>query len=59
MSREFAVLSDTQIQEFKNLVHDIYGIELTDEEAEDQGLRLLRLVDFAISNNDNRIIEHK
>jgi len=59
MSREFAVLTFSQVQELKKLAYEIYNLELTDEEAEDQGLRLLRLVDFAISNNDNRTIELK
>lgn len=50
-------LQPHEIQEFKQLAKEIYGVELTDSEAENQGLRLLRLVDFAIANDDNRIIE--
>lgn len=37
------MLTSEEISEFKNLVKEFKGIDLTNEEAEDQGDRLIRL----------------
>jgi hypothetical protein len=37
-----SMLTPQEIQEFKDITKKVKGIDLTDEEAEDQGSRLIR-----------------
>lgn len=40
-----AMLTKEEVAEFKRLVLEIYGVVLTDEEALDQGARLIQLIE--------------
>lgn len=42
------MLTREEIEEFKKLVFEIYGIKLTDEEAADQGFRLIQLFELEL-----------
>ncbi len=44
------ILTEEEMQEFKRLVLKKYGIELTDEEAMDQGSRLVQLFELLLKN---------
>jgi hypothetical protein len=43
-----AMLTKEEIEEFKRLVKEVYGIELTNAEAEDQGSRLIQLFELML-----------
>lgn len=40
------MLTQTEIEEFKQITQKVYGIKLTDAEARDQGERLLRVIEL-------------
>lgn len=40
------MLTQTEIEEFKRITLNVYGIKLSDTEARDQGERLLRVVEL-------------
>lgn len=44
------MLTKEEIQEFKKLVEKIYGRELSETEAEDQGSRLVTAFELIIKN---------
>jgi len=44
------VLTRDEVLEFKRLVLEVYGDELTFEEANDQGSRLIRLFELILKN---------
>lgn len=44
------MLTPDEITEFKNLVLEVFGRELTDGEALDQGSRLIQLFELRIRN---------
>lgn len=44
------MLTQEEIQEFKKITKEVYGRELTDEEAEDQGGRLVTLFELLIKH---------
>lgn len=44
------ILTREEMQEFKRLVLKKYGIKLTDEEAMDQGSRLVQLFELLLKN---------
>lgn len=44
------MLTEEELQEFKRLVLKNMGIELTDEEAMDQGSRLIQLYELLLKN---------
>ena len=44
------MLTRGEVEEFKKLVLDVYGKDLTDEEAEDQGSRLIHLYEEMLRN---------
>lgn len=48
------MLTEEEIQEFKKLVKEIYGRELTDTEAEDQGSRLITAFELIIKNKQEQ-----
>lgn len=50
------MLTQEEIQEFKKLVKEIYGRELTDAEAEDQGSRLITAFELIIKNKKDQPI---
>lgn len=43
-------LSTDEIKSFRKLVYEIYGKALSDEEANDQGSRLIQLFELMIRN---------
>ena len=43
-------LTKEELEEFKRLVKETKGIELTDSEAEDQGMRLVTLFELMMKN---------
>lgn len=44
------ILTEEEMQEFKRLVLKKYGIELTDDQAMDQGSRLVQLFELLLKN---------
>lgn len=48
------MLTKEEIQEFKKLVKKIYGRNLTDAEAEDQGSRLITAFELIIKNKQKK-----
>ncbi len=40
------MLTQTEVEEFKQITQNVYGIKLTDAEARDQGERLLRVIEL-------------
>lgn len=40
------MLTQTEIEEFKQITLNVYGIKLSDAEARDQGERLLRVIEL-------------
>lgn len=44
------ILTEEEMQEFKRLVLKKYGIEMTDEQAMDQGSRLVQLFELLLKN---------
>lgn len=44
------ILTEEEMQEFKRLVLKKYGIKLTDEQAMDQGSRLVLLFELLLKN---------
>lgn len=40
------MLTQTEIEEFKQITLNVYGIKLSDTEARDQGERLLRVIEL-------------
>ena len=44
------MLTRDEVLEFKRLVLEVYGDELTFEEANDQGSRLIRLFELILKN---------
>ena len=51
------LLTPQEIQVFKEITKKIKGIELTDEEAEGQGSRLIRSFEVMLQNNQDQ--KHK
>lgn len=47
-------LTEEEIQEFKQIVKKVYGIDLTDDEARDQGSRLILLFELLIKNKQKQ-----
>ena len=62
------MLTPEEASEFKELVKEVYGIELTDEEAMDQGSRLIQLFEqlakyssqlaFETINFDEKVVQN-
>lgn len=48
------MLTKEEIEEFKRITFEVKGLRLTDEQALDQGLRLVVLFDL-FSNNENTV----
>lgn len=44
------MITKAEVEEFKKLVLEIYGIKLTDDEAIDQGSRLIQLFELILKN---------
>lgn len=44
------MLTEGEIEEFKRIVLEVYGIELTDAGAMDQGSRLIQLFELFLKN---------
>jgi len=44
------MLTRDEIEEFKRLVFEVYGEELTFEDANDQGSRLIQLFELMLKN---------
>lgn len=42
------MLTKLEVIEFKRLVLEVYGIELTDQQAADQGFRLVKLFELIL-----------
>lgn len=49
------MLTPDELKEFKRLVFEVYGIELTDSQALDQGSRLIMLYEALIKMNKKTI----
>lgn len=47
------MLTEEEIMEFKRLVLEVYGVKLTNEQAEDQGSRLIRLFEMLLKKEMN------
>ncbi|MCL5410001.1 MAG: hypothetical protein M1607_04040 [Patescibacteria group bacterium] len=47
-------LTEEEIQEFKQIVKKVYGIDLTDDEARDQGSRIILLFELLIKNKQKQ-----
>lgn len=57
-----AMISDEKIQEFKVLYRKHFGIELSDEEAQEKGSQLLRLLEIVykpMTEEDLAIVEER
>lgn len=53
------MLNNKEVERFKELATQIYGIELTDAEAQDQGGRLVTLFELLIEvDRKNKQKEH-
>lgn len=48
------MLTAAEIETFKKLVLDVYGIELTNDMAHDQGGRLIRLFELILKNRTSK-----
>lgn len=48
--KELPDLTPEEVQEFKRLAQEVYGLNLTDEEAKNQGSRLIRLFEMMLKN---------
>lgn len=46
--KELPDLTPEEVQEFKRLAQEAYGLNLTDEEAKDQGSRLIMLFEMML-----------
>lgn len=44
------MLTGEEVMQFKKLVLEVYGIELTDQQAADQGLRLVKLFELMLKH---------
>lgn len=44
------VLTDEEVQEFKKITLEVYGRQLTDEEAQDQGTRLVTAFELILKH---------
>lgn len=44
------MLTRNEVVQFKKLVLEIYGIELMDQQAEDQGFRLVKLFELMLKH---------
>lgn len=44
------MLTSEEVKEFKRLVLEVYNVVLTDEEAMDQGSRLIQLFELILKN---------
>lgn len=44
------MLTKMEVEEFKKLVLEIYGIELTEEEANEQGSRLIKVFELILKS---------
>lgn len=44
------MLTEQEVQEFKRIALEVYGIQLTDIEARDQGSRLIELFELLIKS---------
>ncbi|MBI2085949.1 hypothetical protein HYT74_01260 [Candidatus Daviesbacteria bacterium] len=53
------MLTHEEVVEFKRLVLEVYGIELTDAQALDQGSRLIMLFEGLIKANAETMKTHK
>lgn len=42
------MLTEAEVDEFKKLVLEVYGIKLTEEQAQDQGSRLISLFELLL-----------
>ncbi len=49
------MLTPEEIREFKRLVFEIYGLELTDSQALEQGSRLIMLFEALIKMNTKTV----
>lgn len=46
--KELPDLTTEEVQEFKKLALEVYGLNLTDDEAKDQGSRLIMLFEMML-----------
>lgn len=63
------MLTPKEVGEFKKLVLEVYGVELTDEQAADQGTRLIQLFELVLRyekktkeltmNLDEKVVKHE
>lgn len=53
------MLTQTEIEEFKQITLKVYGINLSDAEARDQGERLLRVVELMVQTLKTDELVHK
>lgn len=58
-AREEKMLTNQEIKEFKKLSLEVYGIKLTDEQATDQGSRLIQLFELVLKNKKLVMINGK
>lgn len=49
------MLTSEEVKEFKRLVLEVYNVVLTDEEAMDQGSRLIQLSELILRNKTQQI----
>lgn len=55
--KELPDLTTEEVQEFKRLAQEVYGLNLTDEEAKDQGSRLVMLFEMMLKAKRKDLFE--
>lgn len=53
------MLTKHEVEEFKRLAQDVYGIKLTNEQALNQGSRLIQLFEHILKNKKLVMIDGK
>lgn len=53
------MLTKEEVAEFKRLALEVYGIKLKDEEAMDQGSRLIQLFELILKNKKLVMVDGK
>lgn len=58
-AREEKMLTNQEIEEFKKLSLEVYGIKLTNEQAMDQGSRLIQLFELILKDRKLVMVDGK
>lgn len=53
------ILTPAEVEEFKKLALEVYGIKLTNEQAMNQGSRLIQLFELILKNKQLVMVDGK